>query len=403
MVTYVPLPATVLVAVAASALAVIVVLVWPGFALGALGVALADGQDVSGGSIGLHVAASDILLVLLAARLLAEAVSSRRLPAGRAVRPAALPVAQYAWFILLLLVVHASLGSAIKSGQRLELFALPLLIGAYASKRVNHMLVLRAYVVASTILAVVWPVLHAAGAAGQLQKNTVGQIMADAIIVLLATRDLRRLFVCVPVLIVGLALSASRGAIIALAVGMIVVTVMQGGRDSRMVAARTVIIALVAFAAYHFLPQSVVAHVTSYSTSTNTAAGYDVFVRQEYARDAERIIAANHFKGIGVVNYRAGSPANGTSTTDPHDVVLLEAAEGGYLFAISFVLMVLGTAFAVWRLRRVALARAAVGVLLATAAHGLVDVYWVRGTPVLGWLLVGMVCGLASSSQRDDG
>jgi hypothetical protein len=26
-------------------------------------------------------------------------------------------------------------------------------------------------------------------------------------------------------------------------------------------------------------------------------------------------------------------------------------------------------------------------------AHGLVDVYWVRGTPILGWLLVGMACG----------
>jgi hypothetical protein len=26
----------------------------------------------------------------------------------------------------------------------------------------------------------------------------------------------------------------------------------------------------------------------------------------------------------------------------------------------------------------------------AILTHGLVDVYWVRGTPVIGWLLVGM-------------
>jgi hypothetical protein len=44
-------------------------------------------------------------------------------------------------------------------------------------------------------------------------------------------------------------------------------------------------------------------------------------------------------------------------------------------------------------MRQIDVAPAAAGILIATVAHGLVDVYWVRGTPVLGWLLVGMVCG----------
>ena len=38
--------------------------------------------------------------------------------------------------------------------------------------------------------------------------------------------------------------------------------------------------------------------------------------------------------------------------------------------------------------------RAPPAVLLSTVAHGMVDIYWVRGTPVLGWLLVGMACGV---------
>ena len=60
----------------------------------------------------------------------------------------------------------------------------------------------------------------------------------------------------------------------------------------------------------------------------------------------------------------------------------------------SFVLLVLGSAIALFtKMRRIPLAAAAAAVLLATAVHGLVDVYWVRGTPVLGWLLVGMACG----------
>ena len=46
-------------------------------------------------------------------------------------------------------------------------------------------------------------------------------------------------------------------------------------------------------------------------------------------------------------------------------------------------------AFVLFRLRRIALAPAAAAIVVSTAAHGLVDVYWVRGTPVLGWLLVG--------------
>jgi hypothetical protein len=44
-------------------------------------------------------------------------------------------------------------------------------------------------------------------------------------------------------------------------------------------------------------------------------------------------------------------------------------------------------------MRQVDVAPAAAAVLLATVAHGLVDIYWVRGTPVLSWLLVGMACG----------
>ena len=48
-----------------------------------------------------------------------------------------------------------------------------------------------------------------------------------------------------------------------------------------------------------------------------------------------------------------------------------------------------------------AVAVAAAAVLLSTVAHGMVDVYWVRGTPVLGWLLVGMACGELALRRRE--
>jgi hypothetical protein len=52
-------------------------------------------------------------------------------------------------------------------------------------------------------------------------------------------------------------------------------------------------------------------------------------------------------------------------------------------------------------MRQVDVGPAAAGVLIATAAHGLVDIYWVRGTPILGWLLVGMACGGFMKLRRE--
>jgi hypothetical protein len=348
------------------------------------------------------VAASDVVLVLVAARLFADAaVSQRRLGILGAVRPVRAAFVQYGWLILVLLVLHFGFGSAVKSVQRLELLVLPLLAGVFLALRRDHMLVLRAYVLAATLLAVVWPVLNSHGLAGQFDKNTTGQLVACAILLLVAVRGLRRLLICMPLLVLGLALTASRGSVLAVAVGVAVLSVMLGGRSRQMLIARTVMILVLGVVVYQFLPGDVTAHLTDFSGAGSSSNAYNIDIRYQYDHDAEALIAAHPWTGIGVGNYLAGSAADGTQTTDPHDVILLEAAEGGYLFAASFLLLIGGAALALWRLRRVELAPAAAAVLLATVAHGLVDVYWVRGLPVLGFLLVGMVCGLAARRQPE--
>ena len=367
-----------------------------------LGAAIPEIQDVTGGHLGLHVAASDVVLVLVAARLFADAaVSQRRLGILGAVRPVRAAFVQYGWLILVLLVLHFGFGSAVKSVQRLELLVLPLLAGVFLALRRDHMLVLRAYVLAATLLAVVWPVLNSHGLAGQFDKNTTGQLVACAILLLVAVRGLRRLLICMPLLVLGLALTASRGSVLAVAVGVAVLSVMLGGRSRQMLIARTVMILVLGVVVYQFLPGDVTAHLTDFSGAGSSSNAYNIDIRYQYDHDAEALIAAHPWTGIGVGNYLAGSAADGTQTTDPHDVILLEAAEGGYLFAASFLLLIGGAALALWRLRRVELAPAAAAVLLATVAHGLVDVYWVRGLPVLGFLLVGMVCGLAARRQPE--
>jgi hypothetical protein len=153
-------------------------------------------------------------------------------------------------------------------------------------------------------------------------------------------------------------------------------------------------VGLVALVAYALLPVSLQNRLTTFTPGTTSTAAYSLHIRQEYVSDAERLIGKHPIAGIGVGNYFAGDPQKLTAATDPHNVLLLQAAEGGYGFAASFVILIAGVAFVLRRMVGVETAAAAAGVLLATVAHGLVDVYWVRGTPLLGWLLVGTACAL---------
>jgi hypothetical protein len=328
-VTYAPVPRLFLVLVPVGLAVAFMVFVSSTLAAVLLGASIPVIQDVTGGHLGLHVAASDVVLVLIGARLLADAaVSTRRLGILRALRPVRVAFTQYGWLVVVLLVLHLGLGSADKSVQRLELFLLPLFAGAFLALRADHNTLLRAYVLVTTLLAVVWPVLNAHGLEGQFDKNTVGQLIACAILLLIAVRGLGRLVVCLPVLVVGLALTASRGSVLAVVVGVAVLSVMVGGRSRRMLIVRTAVIVTAGLAIYQFLPGDVTAHFADLSGSGTSASAYNINIRYQYDHDAESLIAAHPWTGVGVGNYMAGQAALGTQTTDPHNVVLLEAGRG---------------------------------------------------------------------------
>lgn len=385
---YLLLQGSTLVALGFCAVPLVVWLVgWPGPALILLGASIPITYSITGGRGGFNLTASDVLLVLVGAAVLFQATVTGSLPALAALRPLFRAVLPYSFLLLLLLAVHLSVSDLAQTGQRFELFGLSLLVGAFAALNGRHVGLLKAYVVAAAVLAAVWPFAHNLG-----QKNPVGQMIANAILLLLGVRALRRYVALALVLVPGLILTGSRGALVATAVGILVILALQ---ESRVQAAfiRVSIVALLAYGTFVFLPTSLQARLTTFSAGVGSPGAYALHIRQQYQRDAIKIIKAHPYIGIGVGNYIAGTTANGTPTTDPHEVVLLQAAEGGYLFAASFVLLIAGTALALRRMRRFDVAVVAVGVLVATFAHGLIDVYWVRGTPVLSWLLVGMACG----------
>ena len=353
-----------------------------------LGASIPVTYSLTGGRGGFNISPSDLLLLFVFAGLLFRASATGSLPGLGALRAVKAPVLQYAVVMLLLLTVHLGVGDILKTGQRYELFLLPLIVGAFAAISDQHLVVLRAYVLAATALAIVWPFAQSIG-----QKNPVGQMIGNAILVLIAIPSLRKLFPCLLILVPGLLYTESRGAIGATIVGVVVISIFTG-HAARLVRRRIVLLAALAVVAFMLMPSSLRTRVTTLSAGTNTPAAYDLKIRQQLSADARAIIARHPWVGVGVGNYQNADANSKLPSNDPHEVLLLQAAEGGYVLAVSFVLLVLGSAVALFtKMRRIPLAAAAAAVLLATAVHGLVDVYWVRGTPLLGWLLVGMACG----------
>jgi O-Antigen ligase len=362
-----------------------------------LGASIPVTYSLTGGRGGFNISPSDLLLLFVFAGLLFRASATGSLPGLGALRVVKTPVLQYAVVMLLLLAVHLDVGDILKTGQRYELFLLPLIVGAFAAISDQHLVVLRAYVLAATALAVVWPFAQSIG-----QKNPVGQMIGNAILVLIAIPSLRKLFPCLLILVPGLLYTESRGALGATIVGVIVIGIFTGDA-ARLVRQRIVLLAVLAVVAFMLMPSSLRTRVTTLSAGTNTPAAYDLKIRQQFSADARAIIARHPWVGVGVGNYQNADANSKLPSNDPHEVLLLQAAEGGYGLAVSFVLLVLGAAVALFtKMRRIPLAAAAAAVLLATATHGLVDVYWVRGTPLLGWLLVGMACGEFARQRQEE-
>jgi O-antigen ligase len=244
------------------------------------------------------------------------------------------------------------------------------------------------YVLSATVLGVVWQYDDLG-----LQKNPVGQFIANAALIVVGVPALRRLLPCLLVLTPTLLLTESRGAIVAAALGLATLILLQSSRSHALIT-RGVPVVAIAVAAFALVPSSVQERVTTLSSAGNSPAAYSISLREQQADDARELIAEHPWTGVGIGNYLTGDSSLGTQTDDPHQVLLLQAAEGGYVLAASFVVLIAGTLLVLGRVRRIETAPAAAAVLVATVAHGLVDVFWVRGTPVLTWLLIGMTLGL---------
>jgi hypothetical protein len=390
----------------AIAISLLPFIVWfiirPRWAIVMLGVSIPFAVSLVGGSAGgLNVAASDVLLTLIFCTVAMQGLLGGHPQIAPALRPLVVPFAPYLGWMVVLAAAHLGVVSSLQSGQRIELFVFPVVIGVVVSIGGYEALVLRAYLTTTILFASLYPLFsNEAGGLGA-QKNPAGGFIACALLLVISIRDLREKFKYgTPFLILGLFWTQSRGAIVSVLVGLVVLLLMHPGRDKMKFLALMIPVSAVAAGAFALLPDAAQERNISFESGTDSRAEYSLEIRETFRAEAWQMIHAEPLLGTGVGRYVQGVGNVRPTTVDPHQVLLLQAAEGGYLLAAGFVILILGTAAVIfWRGRHTDLGPAAVALLIATVGHGLVDVYWVRGTPVLGWLVVGMAMGQIRMDQ----
>ncbi|NKZ93669.1 hypothetical protein GS966_28365 [Rhodococcus hoagii] len=128
---------------------------------------------------------------------------------------------------------------------------------------------------------------------------------------------------------------------------------------------------------------------------------YNSRIREVFVDDAMYQFHQAPWSGVGVGNYeQITASLSRVDTHDPHNVFVLALVEGGYPLGVAFALLCVGTLIWLLRRRKTTLVALALVVQISTLAHAYVDVYWVRGTPVVGWMLIGAAAASTYSWQR---
>ena len=362
--------------------------------------------DASGGKLGIQVSFGDALLLLAVGSALATSVLKHREPDVRLPPPLYLLIGVYLSVLSVVVILHPGSTSVVDAVHRAQVVVVAVVVGGFVLSGRTLRQALVGYLLVTTVFAVTYAAASTGEGGLGIQKNPAGQFIAVAVLLVLGTDLLgpRRYALLAP-LSLGLFATGSRGALLGLGVGIAAQQLCGGGQSSRLRTVATLVpLALALGVGYAVLPQDSKERVGTFSTrggmtQSDKEAASTIILRQDYRTDALRSIEAHPFTGVGVGQYVGGTVAKGTQTNNPHNVVLLEAAEGGYPLALASVALLVGSCVLVVRRRHQSpLAAVALAVQVSTITHGLVDVYWVRGTPTMGWLLVGAT--LADAARR---
>jgi len=360
---------------------------------------------------GVQVPASDVLLsIAFLGALVHLLLNPEWRGRARDLRLILLSAAPFTTWLLVEVVVHESLFVTFNILQNMQLYLLPLLVGGLVIRQRRDARVVVGLFVVATLLLVGWWV--ASGGESWLtgNKNPVGQFLANAALLVFALASSWRWRLLLVPLVLGMLFVQSRGALVGLGVGIISLVVVRGLGGWRRTLAAVVPMVAVVVIGYQVLPEDVTSRSTDFSVGNAgteltglTAAQYSVRMREIYREEGWELIAQNPVFGVGPGNYRTGTPGGLDFTEDPHNVVIRTAGDLGYPGLITFGVLLAGTAYVAFQRRKVnPYATVAIAVQAAIITHSFLDVYWVRGTPVLAFLLIGMAVNRRLDEPRHD-
>ncbi len=345
---------------------------------------------------GARVTIADLLMVLTVTGLvlLPSRVNVDVGARLRELRPVVLPVAVYYGALGLVTVDHLSLTAILNAVQRVELTAVPLVIGAAILDRRLLTLALRLYVGYEIAVSLIFigPLQSSAANILVTHKNPAAQGIANAMLIVLVLPAFARFRpALLAVMGLGLLFSDSRGAMLGFLLAVIVLS-LRGRTVARgRIAASLSALLLLAAVSFPFLPTTTQTRVLNPTSPTDGA----LLQREVYRVQALGAFRSDPILGVGIGNL-AGVPG---IVSDPHNVLFLDAAEGGVVLGGALLALLSLPMLFLFRRRHGVWTDVAIAVQLSIVIHGLVDVYWVRSTPVTGWLLIG--AALAHSNVRD--
>lgn len=348
---------------------------------------------------GVRVAVADALAVLAVVSFLATR-SYRQVCVGSLLAPIKPGLRLVALFAAAAVIVTWNAGASVTSfaeiAQRVEIVVVWMLFGVLVHRAGLIERILTAYVAACLVISALWIATPGASGVFGMQKNPSGGFLASAILVVLLSKlpNSRRLPIIV-VLAAGLIATGSRGSVLGLAaaIGLLLLFARHWRRTILPLAA----VCVAAGGVLLMLPSDLQDRLLSRNANGLYTERIRAVLTEDALQQFERAPG-----GVGVGNYRQRAAAlQNIDTHDPHNVFVLHLVEGGYLLATAFVLLAAGSI--VWLLRhpKTELVVLALAVQVSILAHAYVDVYWVRGTPSLGWLLLGAAAAYWSGVRSD--
>lgn len=381
--------------VAIAAVVLGVLTVWRPIALGITTVAAVfvvqrlGGTSYSPGSSG-GISYSDALVTAAAFLALPALIGTREL---RRVRLPLFGLAAYLALLLPTLFLNSSHRAELEWLHRLILVGGALVLGAWLVREQAYRTGFAWLVGVSTIVSVgaiqdtLRHSLHPAQPF-QLNKNFVGGVLATVLIVLIvAGRELGvppRVQVYTTLLIGGgIVASQSRGAMLAVVVGVLLAMAMDIRGHTRRTRALTIFVALVlAGIAYisirHQLGQTQL-------DQRNGSLG----VRFNVEAVTHRIWRTSPTYGVGLKYFTTNN--FGRFAFPANNAVDNELAESGVIGLIGFTIMQAAMfVTGAQRRRHDKLVAAATGSVFGLLLHGMVDIYWTAGTVTLPFVIFGM-------------